>query len=82
MKQFTKCPKARKITAAEDLSSCFELELDIVSNFQDGDYSGAELYISHDNGKNRKKLADFNQFQELKQTLGEVLSDYIDEYGL
>lgn len=82
MKQFTKCPKARKIIAAEDLKSTIELELDIVSNFKDGDYTGAELYISHDNGKDRKKLADFNQFQELKQELGELLSDYTDEYGL
>ncbi len=81
MKQFT-CKPKQTIKAAEDVKSTIELELDIVSNFDNGDYSGAEIYISHDNGRDRKKLADFNQFQELKQSLGEVLSDYIDDTGL
>ena len=88
MKKFKISPKSKIIASKSGYDSyggkiAEQLELDIVSDYDDdGEYVGAHLFLSHDNGRDRKEIAAFNQFQELKMSVGEMLADYFDEMGL
>jgi hypothetical protein len=55
------------------------IDIKVVPKYENGEYVRSNIYISHDGGQDRKNIKTFNQLVEVREELGTILADYIDD---